>query len=118
MAIELGIVAFNDSEPIDFSEANIHHANCGIAENQKISLKRNPATNSYMLKCICGLEVTFDQLGKAELTMSKCALGDSEATLPDDSMIQIPKGQLWLEHFKNSELGPSLSSNNIKKSKL
>ena len=99
MTIELGIVAFNDREPIDFSEANIRHANCGTAENQKMSLKRNPATNSYVLKCKCGMEVTFDQVGEAELTMSKCAIGGTEARLPDDSYDSNTEGPIVVKRL-------------------
>lgn len=99
MAIELGIAAFNDIELIDFSEVNIRHANCGTAENQKMSLKRNPATNSYVLKCKCGMEVTFDQIGKAESTMSKCAIGGTEARLPDDSYASNTEGPIVIKRL-------------------
>lgn len=85
MTINLEIAAYNDNNDINFGESIIRHQNCDLAESQALDLTRNPATNSYVLACVCGLNIEFEQLGKAESSLSQSAINQTQITLPNES---------------------------------
>ena len=100
MEINLGIIARNDNEETDFSESKIQHANCKQTINPEMVIKRNPATNVYSLVCNCGLSIEFEQSGKAESTIIRCAIDQLEHELPNGSYISNFEGPVVISKWK------------------
>lgn len=85
MAMDLEVEPYDDGGSLNFSSLIIYHRNCGDAQGSQISINRNPATDVFILRCACGLQVEIPQLSEAQSLLTDCAIGQHEATLPADS---------------------------------
>lgn len=76
------------------SELSVHgteffHVGCGC-----VSQRRETETDKYLLRCACGLEISFEKHGVASSTIIDVTIDEQPRELPKDSYFSTPEASV------------------------
>lgn len=78
MVVNIRVAPLSDNKEISFQLIDLYHESCSTHPMTK---HRDVASNSYKLKCECGLEIDIPADSDAKLEFIKVAIGAPQARI-------------------------------------
>ena len=92
MTIRLEILALPDDRDISFPAAKLFHAQC--SNKSSLSMRKGVSDSIYVLKCPCGLQLSFQEHGEAQRLITRVAIGGESAEISQNAFTSPFSGSI------------------------